>query len=260
MKKVKRFFIILFIFLVFSTSGFLLYVSNHYVVPILMYHNIENDKPEECNWTSPALFEWHLQYINKHGYRVVALDGLVSAQLAEKLPSRNTLVITFDDGHINNYTDAFPLLKKYDFPAIMFIPSDRIGTEGHMAWEQIREMADYGIEIGSHGRTGGYLPDFSDNRKWDEINESKKLLEEKLGIEIKYFAYPLGGFSPEIKEMIKKAGYKGAVATNRGFDRDNKDVFELNRVRLSNKDIKEIYLWSKFSGYYNLFRESKNPF
>ena len=102
--------------------------------------------------------------------------------------------------------------------------------------------------------------DYSDKRKEDEIVTSKKILEENLGIEIKYFAYPIGGFNSFIKKVIKANNYKGACATNRGYDKSNKDVFELNRIRFSNKDNSDLILRVKLSGYYNLFRKSKNPF
>ena len=70
----------------------------------------------------------------------------------------------------------------------------------------------------------------------------------------------IGGFSGLIKDSLKNAGYKGACATNRGYDRYNRDVFELNRVRLSNNDDSDFVLWAKLSGYYNLFRKAKKPY
>jgi peptidoglycan/xylan/chitin deacetylase (PgdA/CDA1 family) len=105
-----------------------------------------------------------------------------------------------------------------------------------------------------------YLPDVHDqSRLEDEIMNSKKLLESNLEAEVDYFSYPSGGYTEEIKELVKKAKYRGACATNRGYDRFNTGVFELKRIRINNHD-SPIVMWAKLSGYYNLFRNFKNSY
>jgi peptidoglycan/xylan/chitin deacetylase (PgdA/CDA1 family) len=177
----------------------------------------------------------------------------------EPLP-RKSVVITFDDGYTDNYDHAYKILKKYGYPATIFVPSDLVNNEGYLNWVQMRKMINNGITIGSHTRRHAYLPDLSIEEQWDEIAASKKILETNLGVAVDYFSYPIGGFNDAIKQLVKKAGYKGATATNRGYDRLNKDVFELNRIRFSDKDHRIDYLWMKLSGYYNLFREAKAPY
>jgi peptidoglycan/xylan/chitin deacetylase (PgdA/CDA1 family) len=104
------------------------------------------------------------------------------------------------------------------------------------------------------------LPDVSDRaRLEDEIINSKKLLEKNLQTEVEYFSYPSGGYTEEIKEMVKEANYQGACATNRGYDRFNTGVFELKRIRINDSD-SMIVMWAKISGYYNLFRNFKNSY
>ncbi len=260
MDKVRKIFIILIVFIFFIGSCFLLWVSNNYVVPIMMYHNVDNTHYSEGNWITPENFERHMIYLKEHGYNVISLDELVTAIKEKQHISRKTVVITFDDGFENNYTNAYPILKQYGFPATMFIPSDLVNTKGRLTWEEIKEMAKHGVDIGSHGRVGEYLPSFSKKRQRDEIFTSKRILEDKLGRKISYFAYPIGGFTQDIKKMLVSAGYKGACTTNRGFDKKNLDVFELNRIKFSNKDNSDIILWAKLSGYYNLFRGYRAPF
>jgi len=121
-------------------------------------------------------------------------------------------------------------------------------------------MIEQDIDIGSHTRHHAYLPELSRKEQEDEIKKSKWKLERNLGKRIEYFSYPIGGFSELIKKLVKEAGYKGACATNRGYDRLNKDVFELNRVRFSDNDNRDDILWIKLSGYYNLFREARKPY
>lgn len=260
MHRLKNIFLIIFVFLVIIIGGFLLWLPGHYVVPIIMYHQVTYTDRPQTNWVSPENFEWQMAYLKDHGYNVIRLHELVEAIEEGRSLPRKTAVITFDDGYENNYTQAFKILKKYHFPAIIFVPSDRVNTEHYLTWEQIKEMIAAGIDIGSHTRTEAYLPDLMVERQRNEIQASKDILEQNLGITVEYFAYPIGGFSDGIKEIVKNAGYKAACTTNRGYDRFNKDLYELNRIRFSDKDIRKDYLWIKLSGYYNLFRKEKNPY
>lgn len=241
-------------------GGFLFWLSGHYVAPIMMYHSVGYTEELKSNTVSPQNFEWQMAYLKDHRYRVLSFDELVRLTVnGEPLP-RKSVVITFDDAYEDNYTYAFGILKKYGYPAIIFSPSDLIGQKEYLNWEQVREMAKSGITFGSHTRLHSYLPDLSVEKQREEIIGSKRVLEEHLGAAVDYFAYPIGGFSESIKQIVKEAGYKGAAATNRGYDRFNKDVFELNRIRFSDKDDRNDYLWIKLSGYYNLFRAAKKPY
>jgi len=260
MHPVKRFFLILFILIVVSFSSCLLWVSRHYVVPVMMYHNVEATKENKPNWVSPEIFEMHMAYLEHRGYDVIHLDELVDAIKSGRKLARDSVVITFDDGYANNYYHAFDILKKYNFPATVFVPSDSIGDEGRLTKKQLKEMAEYGITIGSHTKTEAYLPEIKEGDLQQEIAESKWHLEEVIDVPVDFLAYPIGGFSEPIKKIVQEVGYKAAFTTNRGFDRYNEDLFELKRIRFSNNDDRNEYLWVKLSGYYNIFRKSKNPF
>lgn len=241
-------------------TGFVVSRRAFYVAPILMYHHVAVAATPEPNTVSPERFAWHMAYLKKHNFRVVPLDHLVEMIRNRQAVPVNTVAITFDDGSEDNYTDAYPILRGQQFPATFFVSSDLVNTPGYVSTAQMKEMIDSGIEIGSHTRRHSYLPDLSIDQQRDEIFESKRRLEEILGVEVAYFAYPSGGFSDGIKQMVKDAGYKGACTTNRGRERFNRDVYELNRVRLSDKDDRLDYLWMKFTGLYNLFRANKNPY
>jgi len=246
--------------LILIAGLFLLHVNRLYVVPIMMYHHVEDLDHHEANWVSPKNFEFQMAFLKKHRYHVISLEKLVEITRNNEIPRWKTVVITFDDGYVDNYTEAVPILKKYGFPAIFFLPVNRMGTPGHMSWNQVRELAGDGFAIGSHGLEGRYLLDFSREKQIREIKNSRRNLENRLGQTIDYFAYPIGGFSDFIKSIVAQSGYQGACATNRGFDRFNKDVFELNRIRFSNQDSQTIILWAKLSGFYNFFRKNKKPY
>jgi peptidoglycan/xylan/chitin deacetylase (PgdA/CDA1 family) len=246
------------VLLVLTVGAAVFWLPRVHVIPIMMYHQVTHTEKPQPNWVSPEHFEWQMAYLKDHGFQVIPLRELVDAITAGKSLPRKTAVITFDDGYANNYTNAFPILKKYGFPAIIFAAADKMNTEGYLSWDHMKEMLAAGIEIGSHTRTEAYLPDLMAERQRNEIEASKDILEQNLGVAIDYFAYPISGFSDEIKQMVKEAGYKAACATNRGHDRFNKDIFELKRVRFSDKDIRKDYMWIKLSGYYNLFSELKS--
>lgn len=260
MSRLKNAIIAGLVLLIVAAGGFLSWLPTQYVVPIMMYHHVDYAGEPQPNWVSPERFERHMAYLKKHGFKVLSLDELVETAGGQKPFSGKRVVITFDDGNEDNYIYAFNILKKYGFPAIIFVPSDFVNTPGYLNWEQMKEMINGGVAIGSHTRRHAYLPDLSAVEQWDEISGSKRMLEQHLGVPVEYLAYPVGGFSEAIKRFVKDAGYKGAATTNRGHDRFNKDVFELNRIRFSDKDNRNDYLWMKLSGYYNLFRKAKDAY
>ncbi|MBI5150335.1 MAG: polysaccharide deacetylase family protein [Candidatus Omnitrophica bacterium] len=231
-----------------------------YAVPIMMYHHVSPDNVSQSDTVSPRRFEWHMAYLKANHFNVLSLSDLVRAVRERKSLPRKSVVITFDDGYQDNYTHAFPVLKKYHFPATMFVISDVINTPGFLTTAQIREMAAWGIEIGSHTRTHPYLPETPEGRLADEIAGSKRKLEEDLGIRVVHFCYPSGGFNEEIKDIVRRSGYESASTTNRGDDRSGRDVYELKRVRFSDDDRHVTDLWIKLTGLYNLSRQNKSPY
>ncbi len=252
---------VLLVFSVIILAGIICFYTGYgYVAPIMMYHHVEDSHFEHGNYVSLAKFEEHLQFLKKHKYNVISLDALVTLIKENKPVKRKTVVITFDDGYKDNYINALKLLKKYDFPAIIFVPTGSIGDPDRMNVEELKELKANGIDIGSHTIREAYLPDQTKERLYEELKGSKAVLEKVLDAKVRYLAYPSGGFTKEVKELATELGYRAACTTNRGYDKSNKDVFELNRIKFSNKDNSKVILWVKLSGYYNLFRENKNPY
>lgn len=241
-------------------GGISWWAPRHYVVPIMTYHHVNNVDPKRHDTVNPERFDWHMAYLKKHGFTVLPLSTLVHIIREGKPLPRKSVVITFDDGYADNYQYAFPILKKYDFPATMFVITDVVNTEGYLTTAQMKEMLAQGIEIGSHTRRHAYLPGILGKTLVEEIKGSKDWLEQELGVPIANFAYPAGGFNEEAKQLVQETGYESACTTNRGYDRFNRDVYELKRVRFSDQDDRVDYLWMKFSGFYNLFRAPKRPY
>ena len=258
MPRFKRILSYIFFILAVVFVVFFLLLEDKYVVPVVMYHNIAPTDVPQANTVTPESFARQMAYLKRHGYRVMKVDDLVQGIKMGKMFPHNSVVITFDDGYKDNYIYAFAVLKKYQFPAIVFVVSDLIGQEGYLNWDELKEMGRNGFTVGSHTRHHMYLPSLTSVMQIDQIRGSKRIIEEGLGLHVDYFSYPAGGFSEGIKSIVKNSDYKAAFTTNRGFDRFNKDVFELKRIRF-NDDDSPLVLWAKLSGYYNLFRKVRQP-
>ncbi len=254
----KRSLAIVFLVLAALLGSLLFWAPTQYVVPVLMYHSVASQYREPLNNVQPESFARQMEYLKKHGYKVISTAELVSGLKAGRKFGLKTVVITFDDGLDNNYFIAYPILKNHGFQATVFIPSDEMGRKGRLTWQQVRDMAEHGITIGSHTRTESYVPLVDLHQLSDEIAGSKRMIEKQLGKPVLFFAYPVGGFTEKAKDIIKDAGYQAAFTTNRGNNKRNDDLFALRRIRIKDSD-DGLVLMAKLSGFYNFFRSVKSP-
>ena len=257
----RKVFLSLFAGIILLGAFYFFWLSPRYTSPILVYHDFGYEK--SGSFVSPENFNRQMEYIKKKGFEVITLDELVKSIKDKRRLKRNKVVITFDDGYRDNFEYAYPVLKKFGFPATIFLITDLIGTEKeYLSWDEVRVMSKDRISFGEHTRTHLYLGDVKDDKVLiEEIAGSKKAIEQKIGVTADYFCYPFGGFNKRAKEVVIDAGYKGACTTNRGFARFNSDVYELKRNKVTNSDTTNSFsFWAKLSGYYNLFRSRKNPY
>jgi peptidoglycan/xylan/chitin deacetylase (PgdA/CDA1 family) len=261
MRIFRNFCLALLAVLVIGSIGFANWLRDRYVVPILMYHHVGIPSGKwRLNTVSEESFEYQINFLKRHGFNVIDFNDLVTGIKEGQEFSRNTVVLQFDDGYEDNYKFAFPILKKYAFPAMIFLISDKIGDPDFLTWDQVKEMEKYNIKAGAHTRHHVYLPRVGVAQARDEIEGSKKVIEAHLGHSIDYFAYPSGGFTIEDKQILRDAGYKAAVTTNRGKHKLDYDLYELKRIHMNDTDdqYSGLILWFKLSGYYNLFRHFKH--
>ncbi|MFH1201679.1 MAG: polysaccharide deacetylase family protein [Candidatus Omnitrophota bacterium] len=234
-----------------------LILPNFYVVPVLSYHGIGYGKTGVYVYTDPAIFKKQMDFIYNNHYKVISLDELVNGIKLKKKFDRKSVVITFDDGQKCLYLYAWPILKKYNFPATIFLISSFIGKEGFLNAQEIRKMHAGGITFGSHSKLHMYLPELlKEEDLISEIKDSRAQIAKITGIKVDYFCYPVGGFNDKIKKIVIDSSYRAACTTNRGRDKFNRDVFELDRIKMDNP-LSRLSIWSKLSGYYNLFRSVK---
>ena len=161
------------------------------------------------------------------------------------LPQRPVL-LTFDDGHKDNFIYAYPILKRYKFQATVFPVTQYIGKrngwsdgkEEILSWGEIIEMRKEGFSFGSHTQTHPNLLELPQDKVLSEIRDSKRILEERLGKPIRFFAYPYGKFNSQIKDMVKEVGYLGAFSTLPGKNGIDDDPFLLRRILIRGYDTK----------------------
>jgi peptidoglycan/xylan/chitin deacetylase (PgdA/CDA1 family) len=199
-------------------------------VPILMYHSIA---PGTDLKVSPEDFDAQMKWLQDNGYRPITL-GQLDRHWRGTYPvtGGKPVVITFDDGYLDNYTAAWPILQKYQFPATIFVITDSIKLDHHMKWEQMKEMHAGGIEFGSHMVYHSNFTATPLDRIASELQESKKTLEAGLGSPVTTFCYPGGGLIPEAPGLVRQAGYTMAVTTHHAVATEDEDHALLSRVRV----------------------------
>ena len=224
------------------------------LIPILAYHSLDPKLFSDKRAISPGLFRKQLAFLKRQHFQTIGLEVCAQRGWKEGFLERK-VAITFDDGYLDNYHQAFPILKEFEFSAAFFVTPQDIGKEGFMTWDMIREMAAVpGIEIGSHALEHKPLSDIPEKEAWTSLVASKKILEEKLGREVKAISYPCGSFNEKILEMARGAGYRYGCAASHVHDRKFiGNPYLLRRIKISNSSASDFAFSLRLSGFYHSF-------
>jgi peptidoglycan/xylan/chitin deacetylase (PgdA/CDA1 family) len=191
-------------------------------VVVLGYHRVVDQVKAPGTEISKADFEAQMQQLKDQGITVIPMHDLLAWKRGEKdIPARSA-VITMDDGWKSQYENAWPILQKFGYPFTLFIYTDYVrgGPKSggrSITWEQIAEMRDAGADIGGHtvshkdlrGPTkkgGASTPEY-EAWLWNELNSSKQIIEQRLGVKVEALALPFGFYNSHVQDMAKKAGY-----------------------------------------------------
>jgi peptidoglycan/xylan/chitin deacetylase (PgdA/CDA1 family) len=206
---------------------------------ILTYHSISTGRPPLA--VSPSLFAEQMEWLSQNA-RVVPL-GVVTDLLKhhQPLPMR-TVVLTFDDGYLDFYTDAAPHLRRYGFAATVFLPTAYCGQTNSwpgrprwveekslLTWQQIKELAGQGVHFGAHSVTHRDMTSLSVWGAEQEMVESKREVERKSGQAVEFFCYPYGRWDPAVRNLVSRY-FSGACSTAAGAVQPDADPFALPRV------------------------------
>jgi peptidoglycan/xylan/chitin deacetylase (PgdA/CDA1 family) len=205
-------------------------------VPVLMYHEIADiaETPSRLA-VSPSVFADHLAYLSEAGFTTITA-GVLSSILADgagDLPER-PVVLTFDDGYGDFYTEAVPLLKQHEFTGTLFMTTGWVGKEGErkrmLNWRELAEAEQAGIEIGAHTCKHPQLDQLPENLMREELYVSKSELEDNLGLKVPGLAYPYGYSNAKVRRVARDIGYDYAYAVNNELTTSAADAFALPRL------------------------------
>lgn len=243
-------------------------------MPIIMYHRFIKDDSEKGvhgTYMHVDMLEKHFKLLKRLGYQTLTFADLAKQGFAERLnPNKKYIMLTVDDGYKDNYELLFPLLKKYNFKAVIYAvtgeefnrwdveqadnPEKRVPL---MSPAQIKEMADSGlVEFGGHTLTHPHLDTLDKDSQRFEIAENKTQLEQLIGKSLYSFAYPFGSHNQDSKDLAQELGYPFAVATNSGPLAMHEDKYQIRRIAIFPRT--DVFgLWRKIRGNYT-FRKNKS--
>jgi len=183
-------------------------------IPIILYHHISVSPINSRYYVPPVNFEKQIKLLHDWEYTTITIEQLLLAiDFGTSLPPR-PIIITFDDGHLDNYTAAYPIMQKYGYTGVLYIVYNYIGADGYLSVEQIQEMHANGWEVGSHSLNHYDLTTLDDDGKHKEIIESRTMLAQLLGFPINTFAYPFGAKDLASIDYVDFAGYEAAMGAS----------------------------------------------
>lgn len=242
-------------------------------IPVLMYHRfIKNDSQKGVHGTylDVKMLEKHFRFLKRMRFETLTFEDLQRDGWISRLrQGKRYVIITVDDGYLDSYKLLLPLLKKYQFKAVIYW----VNGETFNRWdvevtppekkvllmnrEQIKEMHNSGlVEFGGHSVNHVHLPQLSNSEQKYQISENKKVLEKIIGKPLLSFAYPYGELNEQVKEQVRSAGYFCAVATNSGNGLLHQDVFQIRRIAIFPKT-NVFSLRRKISGSYVFYKLAK---
>jgi peptidoglycan/xylan/chitin deacetylase (PgdA/CDA1 family) len=240
-------------------------------IPFLMYHGISDSEeagrhPYYRTTTAPLVFDRQLRFLNESGYQTVSLTEAVRVLSAPEVSVRKLVVITFDDGFRDFYSEAFPLLSKYGFTATMFLPTAYIDPEVRrfkgvdcLTWDQVRELHKAGMQFGSHTVTHPQLRSLEPASIRKELRCSKQTIEDQLGNAVASFSYPYAfpatdrAFRRQLGDLLEESGYENGVSTIIGTAGPTDEPFFMKRLPVNSCDDVRLFR-AKLEGGYDWLR------
>lgn len=224
------------------------------MVPVIQYHMIDKPSRESRvrgGFTPPGRFGRQMRFLKAQGFVFYTAAELIDHYREQGEFPADGITVTFDDGCRDNYTNAFPVLREMGIKATIFLVPSVIGEisakplaqgeepRAHLSREEILEMAQRGIEFGSHTTNHRLLHELKPEEVKYEVSDAKKQIEEMLQKPCKTLAYPAGFFNAGVEKIVAEAGYTCAFSTVYG-PREPLDLYALNRVEILRRDR---FLW-----------------
>lgn len=205
-------------------------------VVVFVYHRFGDNKYPSTNISS-ELFEQHLSHLKINNFLLLSFGDAVDYLNDSSIPYQEKVAcITIDDGYKSFGENGLPLLKKYGFPATLFINSESVGGGTYLSWDELKKIHEQGIEIGNHSHSHAFFVNVPDKERKSFFKEDVKICQEairkNLGFVPDVFAYPYGEYDKGMKEALKELGFKAAAAQNSGVMYQS-DMFALPRFPMA---------------------------
>ena len=211
-------------------------------IPVLMYHAIGYEKGNTAR-VPKENFKKQMKHLKDNGYETLTLDGAYDFFVENKTIPKKSVVLTFDDGYVDNYVEALPILKEFGFKATIFVITGAVDkSKNYMNIEQLKEMEANGMDIQSHTVHHKNLKELSYDKQLETLKASKGFLEKTLNKRIKYFAYPYGEYSKESLKAVKEAGYTMAFSTTGRWSDKADGILTLDRVFISGSASLDVFI------------------
>jgi len=222
--------------------------EGYQTVPVLVYHKFSKRTSDRMTVREDA-FEEQMAFLKRNGYRVITLDDLFAFLDGKRPIPSKSVVITFDDGWRSMYEIAYPILRKYGYPATLFVYTDLIRPSAStLDWDKIREMARNGMDIQCHTKTHRSLGKIEADESFQEyfeairaeLVESARIIKRQTNKDVKYLAYPFGDTNSLVIAMAGRLGFQGAVTVVRAGNPFFADDFRVGRAMIyGNFDLKD---------------------
>jgi peptidoglycan/xylan/chitin deacetylase (PgdA/CDA1 family) len=203
-------------------------------IPVLTYHQIDTLAGKGNSrdyYVSPEMLDKQMQYLSDKGYKTLTPKEFYDILKTGQNPRQKSVMLTFDDGNYNNYSNAFPILKKYGFVGVFYVPSARRGISN----AQLKEMANNGMVIDPHGRTHMLLRNITDPETlYAELVGSKLSIESVTGKTSYSFCYPGCEYNGAVTSTLASNNYLVAFSCGASIDHKLSSRFSLSRNHVYN--------------------------
>ena len=202
-----------------------------------LYHRFNEGKYPSTN-ISASLFEDQLKYLIGNKIPVITLGDLFRLAPDDNKPDRYA-ILTIDDAFKSFYRYGFPLLKKYDLKATLFVNTETIGSGDYLNWDELKQLLEYGIEIGNHTHSHAYFLNEPPGQRAEifrkDVVQAQDIFKNHLNFSCVVFAYPFGEYDSDMKNVINELGFLGAAAQNSGVISEFSDPFALPRFPMTDQ-------------------------